>query len=179
VIHGTVTGGADRPGRGGRDTQQQAAARARWGNLSPRKLVFLTVFAASGNISRACRQIGANRATHYDWLAADPDYAAAFAEAAEEATETLEAEAWRRAMHGVTKPMVSKGAVVCYVQEYSDMLMVALLAARRPEKYGKQRVEYSRRVDNAQTLRQEEEALRKLTPEERAALRALLEKAGL
>jgi hypothetical protein len=126
VTHGTVTGRADRPGRGAGDTEQQAAARARWGDLSPRKLLFLTVFAACGNISHACRQIGANRATHYDWLAADPDYAVAFAEADEEATETLEAEAWRRAEHGVTKPIVSKGAVVCYVQQYSDMLMLAL-----------------------------------------------------
>lgn len=30
--------------------------------------------------------------------------------------------------------MVSKGEVVCYVQEYSDTPMQTLLAARRPEK---------------------------------------------
>jgi hypothetical protein len=111
-------------------------------------------------------------------LAADLEYPSAFAEAAEEATETLEAEAWRRAEHGVTKPIVSNGRVVCYVQQYSDMLMLALLAARRPEKYGKQRVEYSGRVDS-RTIREEAEALRKLSPAERAQMRALLDKAGL
>ena len=43
---------ADHPGRGAGDKEQRADARARWGDLSPRKLVFLTVFAACGNLSR-------------------------------------------------------------------------------------------------------------------------------
>jgi len=74
--------------------------------------------------------------------------------------------------------MVSKGGVVCYVQEYSDTLMQTLLAARRPEKCGKQRLEHSGRVDSL-SIHAEAEALRKLNPENRAQLRALLDEAGI
>jgi len=51
------------------------------------------------------------------------------------------------------KPMISKGEIVTYVQEYSDTLMLALLAGRRPEKYAKQRLEHSGRIDGPSPTR--------------------------
>ena len=72
----------------------------------------------------------------------DLDFAAAWEEAEERAVDRLEAEAWRRAVDGVPEPLVSSGKVVrdddgqpLAIRRYSDTLMLALLKARRPEKF--------------------------------------------
>jgi hypothetical protein len=48
-----------------------------------------------------------------------------------------EAEAWRRAVEGVERPIVSGGKVVTTVREYSDALLIFLLKGRRPAKYAR------------------------------------------
>lgn len=56
------------------------------------------------------------RRTHYNWLE-DPDYADAFSDAEDQAVDTLEEEARRRAL------------------ESSDTLLIFLMKSRRPELY--------------------------------------------
>jgi hypothetical protein len=58
------------------------------------------------------------------------------------AADRLEAEAWRRAVDGVSEPLVSAGKLVCdadglpmVIQRYSDNLLALLLRAHGPEKF--------------------------------------------
>jgi hypothetical protein len=56
-------------------------------------------------------------------------------EALEDAADRLEAEAFRRAVRGVDRPVVYRGERVGTVHEFSDALLMFLLKAARPEKY--------------------------------------------
>jgi hypothetical protein len=105
---------------------------------------FLTAFAGSGNITLACRASGVGRRTVYDWQARDEAFALAFRQAEIEATEHLEAEAWRRAVAGTRRlrfdkdgqPLRDPATGEPYVEmDYSDTLLIFLLKARAPEKY--------------------------------------------
>ena len=81
--------------------------------------------------------------------ATDP---ARFAEAREQATQTLEDEAVRRAVEGVRRPVLYRGKQVHVLGEplfeigYSDELLIRLLEAFNPEKYCR-RVEQINLVD--------------------------------
>lgn len=88
-----------------------------------------------GNITRAAQMVGIHRATHHEWMKTDPEYAAAFEAACDQAVEVMEAEAWRRAMQGVEKPIFQGGKLVGSVQEYSDTLLIFQLKGLRPQKY--------------------------------------------
>ena len=57
------------------------------------------------------------------------------AEAREEACDALEAEARRRAVEGVRKPVYYRGEIVGTVKEYSDTLLIFLMKGAMPEKY--------------------------------------------
>lgn len=54
----------------------------------------------------------------------------------ETALDSLEAEAWRRAVEGAPEPVVRGGEVVAEVRKYSDSLLAMLLRAHRPDRYG-------------------------------------------
>lgn len=85
---------------------------------------------------RACEVAKVGRSSHYRWLTENPDYREAFDVAKREAADRLEAEAYRRAVEGVEKPVGwYKGQPGGYVGEYSDKLLVVLLKAAAPEKY--------------------------------------------
>jgi len=49
--------------------------------------------------------------------------------------ENLEAEAWRRAVEGVEKPVFQGGVQVGVIREFSDSVLMFLLRARKPEVY--------------------------------------------
>lgn len=100
-----------------------------------RKPTFLAAFADAGTVTTACQIAGVSRQTHYNWLAEDPDYAEAFAEAREQLVESLESEAVRRAREGVAEPVFQGGQQVGTVRKYSDTLLIFLLKANRPDKY--------------------------------------------
>jgi transposase len=113
---------------------------------------FLEAFEVSCSIQKAARWANIHRQTHYDWLRKDATYPARFAEARERATQTLEDEAVRRAVEGVRRPVLYRGKQV-YIQgkplfdiEYSDQLLIRLLEAFNPEKYGR-RVEQTNLLD--------------------------------
>ncbi len=78
---------------------------------------------------------GIDRTTHYRWLE-DPDYAEQFALAQQDAGESLEAEARRRAVEGWQEPIFYQGQLVGHRPRHSDVLLIFLLKGAMPEKYG-------------------------------------------
>lgn len=100
---------------------------------------FLDVLAQTGNHTTAAQAAGIDRVTAYRWRDEDPEFAEAYEEAEQTATEVLEGEAWRRAVHGTEYVRRSywKGEVCGedVKREYSDNLMTILLRARAPHKY--------------------------------------------
>jgi hypothetical protein len=75
------------------------------------------VFAATGNVRLASSAAGVSRAAPYKRAQSSAAFAARWTQAREDAIDTLEAEARRRALTG------------------SDALLMFLLRAHRPERY--------------------------------------------
>ena len=101
---------------------------------TPKKRAFLAAYAATCSITKAAEVAKVGRQCHYDWLASDQQYRAAFEQAKEQAAQTLEDEAIRRAYEGVERPVTIAGEREL-VREYSDTLLIFLLKGVRPEKY--------------------------------------------
>jgi pyruvate carboxylase len=55
-----------------------------------KKRAFLHAFSRCGNVSKSAKRAHVDRRTHYDWLESDPDYAAAYSKAAEEAADAIQ-----------------------------------------------------------------------------------------
>jgi hypothetical protein len=123
-------------------TQKKGRARQRskpdW---APRLLAALR---ESANVQLSCAAAGVPRRTFYNRRDADPEFAAAVAEALEDGCDLLEAEARRRAVEGVPRPkfdragrpIIDPATGLQYVErEYSDTLLIVLLKAHRPEKF--------------------------------------------
>jgi hypothetical protein len=96
---------------------------------------FLAAFEETGMVSRACEAIGISRQTAYMERQRNEGFAIDWADVEERTTETMEREAYRRAVEGITEPVVSAGKHVTDVTSYSDRLLEFMLKARRPEKY--------------------------------------------
>ena len=103
---------------------------------------FLTALAETGIVSVAVEIAGTSRTRVYELRKRDTAFGMAWDEAEEQAADALEAEAWRRAVDGVPEPLVSAGKVVrdddgqpLAIRRYSDNLLLALLKARRPERF--------------------------------------------
>jgi hypothetical protein len=115
------------------------------------KAQFLEAFQRHGNVTWACREIGCSRRLAYKWKEDDSAFAVLYRQAEIEATETMEQEAYRRAVSGTAKPVFHQGAVVGSVQEYSDVLLIFMLKARAPEKYRENvNVKHSGQVEHVQ-----------------------------
>lgn len=98
------------------EVKPSQARRARRTNRARAK--FIEVLRDTCNVSAAARAAGIGRRTVYEWRDADPEFAAAWAEAEEEAVDKLEEVARERATEGG-----------------SDRMLEILLKAHRPEKY--------------------------------------------
>ncbi len=103
---------------------------------------FLEALAASGNVTLAAGAARVPRSSLYHWRERDQEFAAAWLEAIEAATDLLEAEARRRAVEGVETTIVQGGRMVrddagnpLMIRRYSDSLLALLLRAHRPEKF--------------------------------------------
>jgi hypothetical protein len=80
---------------------------------------FLAAYAETGSVRTAAKAAQISRTSHKNWLP-DPAYAAAFADAKEDAIETLEGIARERAIRE---------------RNPSDVLLIFLLKGLRPEMY--------------------------------------------
>jgi hypothetical protein len=109
---------------------------------------FLEVLRKTADVSKACKTIKTGRATVYEWRKKDSLFAAAWDDAIEEAIETAEGEAYRRATKGTLKPVFYKGVKCGSIREYSDTLLIFLLKAGKPEKY---RERFEQRIEGELT----------------------------
>jgi hypothetical protein len=103
---------------------------------------FLEVLARSGNVTLACFAADTDRQNAYQLRDRDAGFKALWEAALEMAADLLEEEAWRRALEGVERYVVSQGKIVLapdgtplIEEHYSDMLLDRLLRAHRPEKF--------------------------------------------
>jgi hypothetical protein len=104
--------------------------------LTPQKRAeFVEQLFEHGNVTVAARAIGVSRASLYEARERDEAFAAEWDNAVQSYCDLLEYEADRRAMKGVEKPLLYKGAIVAHVHEYSDALLMFRLKSLRPEKY--------------------------------------------
>lgn len=81
---------------------------------------FIEALSRSANIRASAAAAGISRDTAYRWKREDPEFSAAWDTALEDAIDTLEEEAWRRATA---------------IEEPSDTLLIFLLKGNRKEKY--------------------------------------------
>ena len=102
---------------------------------NPKKRAFLAAVARTGNVTISAEIANIARSAHYQWLEADPVYAAAYEDAMEQAAQRLEAEATRRAVEGVEEPVFYQGKQCGVIRRYSDSLLMFLLKGAMPDKY--------------------------------------------
>ncbi len=100
-----------------------------------KKRAFLSAYAGCMTVTHAAEAAKITRRTHYKWLEKDSEYATAFGQAKEEASDHLESEARRRAVDGVEEKIYHKGEVVGTKLNYSDTLLIFLLKGVLPHKY--------------------------------------------
>ena len=91
----------------------------------------------TGNVSAAARAAGTCRSRCYQARQRDRSFAAAQADALKEAADRLEMEAFWRAVEGIGEDRYFRGDLVGSVTRYSDRLLMFLLEARRPSKFGR------------------------------------------
>ncbi len=104
-------------------TIRTAATRAR----------FLASLRETPNVSLACVNAGISRNVAYTWRKEDAKFAVAWEEALSVGVGYLEEEARRRAVEGVQRVRFHKdGAVAEAWTEYSDTLLLRMLAAHHP-----------------------------------------------
>lgn len=87
--------------------------------LINKKSAFLAAFIESGSLTEAAEAVGINRRQHYEWLAKDPKYVAAFEAAKPQAAQTLHDLAVKRVKEGEFIPNVYQGRF-CYPQEFYE-----------------------------------------------------------
>lgn len=107
--------------------------------------VFLLALAETAHVGRAVEACGVPVQTIYNWkgrASAKPratgkveGFSEAWEAALELGTDRLEDEAVRRGVHGTLKPVYQGGKKVGDVREFSDILLIFMLKARRPERF--------------------------------------------
>ncbi|MGV3511262.1 MAG: hypothetical protein ACO1OX_04575 [Novosphingobium sp.] len=99
---------------------------------------FIETLAATGIVSQAALSIGASLEALYKLRhrAGAEDFARAWDLAVERGYSRLEDCALERAIAGEERPVVSRGKVVATWTHHNTGLLMFLLRARRPEKYG-------------------------------------------
>jgi hypothetical protein len=104
--------------------------------MPPWAAQFLLALRTTGVVSAAAREVGVTPGAVAGLRERSFDFDQAVEEALEEAVDSLEREAWRRARDGVEKPIYYQGVRVGSVTEHSDSLLQFLLKARRRSVFG-------------------------------------------
>jgi hypothetical protein len=141
-------------------------ARKRPTNSAPKRAVtrgrdwtktFLKALGDSGNVTIACDAAAIDRATAYNKRRDDEAFAKQWRASLNEAADMLEAEARRRAYHGLDEPVIHQGQMMGQwvmpdgkvvaketagailipftIKKYSDVLLMFLLKGARPKRF--------------------------------------------
>jgi hypothetical protein len=101
------------------------------------KKIFIQWLGSGVSISKAAQLSRFARSSAYKWRSEDKVFAEKWDDAIEDGSDKLEDEAFRRAVTGTDKPVgFYQGAASSIVKSYSDNLLIFLLKARRPSKFG-------------------------------------------
>lgn len=103
--------------------------------IERRRARFLEALTDGHPMIHAFRLSGLPKSTMYVERKTNPDFALAVAEALEHGADVWEAEAKRRAVDGVDKPIYQGGKLVGHERQFSDTLLMFLLTGSKPEKY--------------------------------------------
>lgn len=100
---------------------------------------FLETFKLNANITASCQAAGIDRSTFYQWQEHDTEFSLRYQQAESAANDMLLAAAWKRAVQGIEKRVVSMGKVVygedgkpLMEREYSDTVLLRLMSWRIP-----------------------------------------------
>ena len=102
---------------------------------------FLETLASTGNVSSAIAAADVSRWFVYEERKRDADFAADWDRALEDAADTLEFEARRRAVDGWDEPVYGSlgqghgSGQIGTVRKYSDTLLIFLMKGANPSKY--------------------------------------------
>ena len=115
-------------------TQKKKTAKNNSQKLTAKKRrqkAFLEAFKLCATITHAADIAKISRRSHYDWLGKDQEYVRDFKEAEIAATDALVKEARRRAIDGVSEPVIYQGKLAkddegkpLVIQKYSDTLLI-------------------------------------------------------
>lgn len=94
---------------------------------------FLNALEETGNVTEAADKAGVGRNSVYLWRRDDDDFRKAWDSRIANYGDMLEAEAFRRAYHGIDKPVYQQGVMVGTIREYSDGLLARMLVRFKPE----------------------------------------------
>jgi hypothetical protein len=97
-----------------------------------RREAFIAALQDGRSVTGAAMAAGIKRALLYKWRGEMPDFAAAWDDAVETATDLIEEEALHRARHGVQKPVFYRGQQIGVVTVHDNRLLMFLLQRRRP-----------------------------------------------
>ena len=102
-----------------------------------RQVMFLLALREFAAAAPACEAAGVQRTTVESWKDNDEEFLHAYRGALSDVKDTLYAEAYRRAVHGVEKPVWFQGKQVGVENVTSDGILLKMLEAEIPEKFGK------------------------------------------
>lgn len=125
--------------------------------VKPWREAFLAQLSQNANVLLSCKTAKVSRAYVYETRNSDAEFAKLWDAAVDEAIDVLEEEAWRRAVKGVTEPVFGSlghgqgTGEVGQVQKYSDVLLIFLMKAGRPQKY-RERVEHSGNLQHSEVV---------------------------
>ncbi len=94
---------------------------------------FLASLEETGNVRESADKAGVGRNSVYLWRRDDEEFRAAWDARVACYGDMLETEAFRRAFHGVDKPVFYEGAQCGTIREYSDGLLARMLVRFKPE----------------------------------------------
>jgi len=95
--------------------------------------LFLAELAIDGNVTRAANATGVDRSNAYQRRLRNPKFAERWDEAIQAATDSIEAEAYRRAVTGVEEVVYYLGKPCGRITRFSDRLLIALLKRHCPK----------------------------------------------
>jgi hypothetical protein len=96
---------------------------------------FLVHLASTGNVTASASVAKISRETLYQRRKVDEDFRNLWDAATDLGIDALEDEATRRASEGTDEPVYQGGKLVGTVRKYSDILLMFMLKARRPDRF--------------------------------------------
>ena len=103
--------------------------------VETKAFAFLEHLGKTAHVGDSCKFAKVSPSTVYKWRDENETFKELWAEAVEQGTDRLEDEAILRATVGVDEPIIYQGEITGTKKRVSDILLMFMLKARRPEKF--------------------------------------------